>query len=136
MTENTAPCWEIRGLSLPLDLEDADTMERYEDAFAAMSGEERKIQKDGRQSERIRAYCMLYRSLFARIFGEGTAEKLFADVPMSAAAHEEIYLSFLDFARAQTKAAMERRAARLQKYKPASITKSTAKSAAKSVKKK
>ncbi len=118
MAEHTVPCWEIRGLSLPLDLEDADTMERYEAAFDAMSEEERKIPKEGRASGRIRAFCALYRSLFTRIFGEEAAEQLFSGVPMSVAAHEEIYMSFLDFVRSGAQAAAERRNAMLDKYRP------------------
>lgn len=46
--------WEINGLSLELDLGDADVMERYENAFEEMAKEENTIPKEGRQSERIR----------------------------------------------------------------------------------
>ena len=41
--------WEINGLSLELDLDDADNMKRYEDAFDLMAKEETEIPKDGRQ---------------------------------------------------------------------------------------
>ena len=110
--------WEINGISLPLDLEDADVMERYEDAFDAMAAEEKKIPKDGRRSAVYRAYCKLYRDLFDRLFGDGTADKLFAGQPTSAEVYETAYASFLDFARAQTAAAAERRNALLTKYQP------------------
>mgnify|MGYP007022376483 CR=1 FL=1 len=38
--------WEINGLSLPLDLEDLETMKRYEDAFQKMKKEEIKTKKN------------------------------------------------------------------------------------------
>lgn len=119
MSQNHNPkVWEINGISLTLDLEDADVMERYEDAFQQMEKDEISIQKDGKASERIRAYCMLYRTLFDNLFGDGTSDKIFAGQPMSAAVYELAYASFLDFAKAQTAAATERRNALLTKYQP------------------
>lgn len=127
MSQNNLKVWEINGISLPLDLEDADVMERYENAFDAMAAEEKQIPKDGRRSAVYRAYCGLYRNLFDRIFGEGTADKVFAGQPVSAAVYETAYASFLDFARAQTAAAAERRNAMLLKYQPNRAEKRTAK---------
>ena len=83
--------WEINGLSLEFDNQDADNMERYENAFDLMEEEAKQLPKDGRVSERIRAYCNVFRNLFDRIFGEGTSEKLFDGVPMSSERYEEIY---------------------------------------------
>ncbi|MBR2284566.1 MAG: hypothetical protein IJ874_09170 [Ruminococcus sp.] len=110
--------WEINGLSLELDLDDADNMERYEKAFDIMAAEEKQIPKDGKQSERIRAYCKLFRNLFDRIFGEGTAEKIFSKVPTSTTAYDEVYISFLEFARGQMIANAQARAEWLSKYAP------------------
>ena len=64
--------WEINGLNLELDLENADCMERYENAFEEMKKEENEVPKDGKASMRIRAYCRLFRNLYDNIFGEGT----------------------------------------------------------------
>lgn len=110
--------WEISGLSLDLDLENADVMERYEQAFEKMSAEEKALPKDGKKSDWIRAYCKLYRDLYDRIFGEQISDKIFADVPVSAAEYEEIYDQFLTFVRGQIVASAERRAERLSKYFP------------------
>lgn len=119
MSQNHNPkVWEINGISLPLDLEDVEVMERYENAFDAMTSEEKTIRIDGRASGRIRAYCMLFRNLFDHLFGDGTAEKIFAGKPMSAAVHEEVYMDFLKFVTAQTSAANERRAVLLDRYRP------------------
>lgn len=115
---NSTKVWEINGISLPLDLEDADVMERYENAFEQMSSAEKTIRLDGRASGRIRAYCNLYRKLYDNLFGAGTADKIFAGQPMSASVYELTYMSFLDFVRAQTAEATERRNALLTKYQP------------------
>lgn len=118
MSQNNLKVWEINSVSLPLDLEDVDVMERYENAFQQMQQDEISIPKDGKASDRIRAYCNLYRKLYDNLFGEGTADKIFDGQPMSAAVYESAYLSFLDFVRAQTAAANERRNALLTKYQP------------------
>lgn len=110
--------WEINGLSLELDLEDVETLERYEDAFAAMAKEEKKVPKDGKKSEQIREYCNLFVRLYDRLFGEGTSTKIFAGIKMNAQKYDEVYFSFLDFARAQTQATAERKAKYLLKYQP------------------
>ncbi len=110
--------WEINGLSLELDLEDADCMERYENAFEKMSEEEKQIPKDGKASVRIRAYCRLFRNLYDRLFGEGTSEKLFEGVPENTDAYDEVYYKLLDFVTAQRTAAVEKRAEKLSKYRP------------------
>lgn len=118
MMEPGTARWEINGVSLPIDLEDADVMERYENAFEQMQQAELSIPKDGKASERIRAYCKMYRDLYDRIFGEGTSEKIFAGQPTSAAVYEDVYDSFLACVREQTANAAERRAERISKYRP------------------
>lgn len=110
--------WEINGLSLELDLEDADCMERYENAFDKMSEEEKQVSKDGKASVRIRAYCRLFRDLYDRIFGEGTSEKIFRDIPDNTDLYDEIYFKFLDFVTTQKNAAVEAKAEKMTKYRP------------------
>lgn len=110
--------WEINGVTLMLDLENADDTERYENAFEKMAAEEAQIAKDSKKSVQIRAYCALYRNLFDNIFGAGTSDKIFADTPMNAAAYEDVYDSFLEYVRGQTAAAAKRRAERFGKYTP------------------
>lgn len=110
--------WEINGLSLELDLEDADCMERYENAFDKMSEEEKQIPKDGKASARIRAYCHLFRNLYDRIFGEGTSEKIFKNVPDNTDKYNEVYFKFLDFVTAQRNAAVTKRSEKMSKYRP------------------
>ena len=111
--------WEINGLSLELDLDDADVMERYEKAFDIMSAEEKALPKDGKGSEQIRAYCNMFRHLYDNIFGEGTAEKIFNGIPTSASAYDDIYFSFLDAVKRIKTETIQSRADRLAKYRPA-----------------
>jgi len=90
--------WEINGLSLEFDIEDLETAERYENAFAIMGEEEKQIAElGGKISDRIRAYCNLYLHLFENLFGKETAGQIFANQRMNARIYEEIYLSFLRF---------------------------------------
>lgn len=110
--------WEINGLSLELDLEDADCMERYENAFDKMSEEEKQIPKDGKASARIRAYCRLFRNLYDRIFGEGTSEKIFKGITDNTDAYDEVYYKLLDFVTAQRNAAVTKRNEKMSKYRP------------------
>lgn len=110
--------WEINGLSLELDLEDVETLERYENAFEKMAKEENEIPKDGKKSERIRAYCQLFPRLYDRIFGEGTSDKIFKDVPMNTSRYEGIYFSFLSFVKSQGEQNAANRKNSIQKYIP------------------
>ena len=110
--------WEVNGLSLELDLDSYDNMKRYEDAFEQMAEEEKLIPKDGRQSERIRAYCQLFHRLYDRIFGEGTSEKIFSGIPESVKACDGIYLSFLKFVQEQMISSAQERAEWRTKYFP------------------
>lgn len=111
--------WEINGLSLELDLQDADTSERYEKAFEAMQNSENSLPKDGKLSERIRAYCKLFRDLFDSLFGEGTSEKIYAGVPDNTDRYDEIYFNFLDFVAEQRNGILQRKTERFAKYRPA-----------------
>ena len=106
--------WEINSLSLELDLENADCMERYENAFDEMKKE---VPKDGKASIRIRAYCRLFRNLYDRIFGDGTSEKIFKGIPDNTDDYDKIYFEFLEFVTAQKASAAETRNERMAKYR-------------------
>ena len=116
MSQNTT--WEINGVSLTIDLQDADQMERYEAAFDQMGEDEKTIPKDGKASVRIRAYCAMFRKLYDNIFGAGTSDKIFAGQPTSTDVYDSVYEQFLAFVRGQLVGASERRAQMLQKYRP------------------
>lgn len=118
MQEKNNTIWTIRDLKIKFDLEDIETLERYENAFEKMAEEEKKIPEDGRRSARIRAYCELFPRLFSRIFDEKTSEEIFGDVPSNVREYENIYLSFLDFVKRQSDENAENRSSRLAQYLP------------------
>lgn len=110
--------WNIKGLKLAFDNQNAEFMKRYEDAFDCMIEESKALPKDGKASERIIAYCQVFRNLFDNMFGEGTSEKLYADVPMSIESYDEIYENFLDFVRECNAESAKKRADFMSKYAP------------------
>jgi hypothetical protein len=88
--------WSYNGVELTLDIQDVETIERYEDAFAALDIEEKAIPKDGKKSVQIRAYCRMFRNLFNALFGEGTDTKMFGEKD-NAREMTECYEAFLQF---------------------------------------
>lgn len=110
--------WEIKGLSLAFDNQDAEFMKRYENAFDLMSEEAKAMPKDGKASDMIIAYCQVFRNLFDRIFEEGTSEKIFAGVPVNIESYNEIYDNFLDFVLKCNVEGAKKRAELLSKYAP------------------
>ncbi len=109
--------WEINGCTLFFDAEDLESMERYENAFDLLNEEDKQRPKDGRASQRIRSYCEMYHNLYDRIFGNGTAEKIFQSVPMNVEAYDNIYFSFLEFIRNQGIEAGQRKAERIDRMR-------------------
>lgn len=110
--------WKINGLELALDMEDADTAERYESAFDIMMQEEKETKNIVRLSQKIRAYCKIFRNLYDRIFGEGTSAKIFENVPENCAEYDRIYCDFLDFVKNQRSDSAQRKSRILTKYSP------------------
>mgnify|MGYP002579119021 FL=1 len=110
--------WEINGISLELDLEDADVMERLENAFETMKTDESAVPKDGKASARIRAYCAMFRNLFSNIFGSEETEKIFRKVPTNSSAYDDVYISFLEFINAQKDDIARVKSEKLSRYIP------------------
>lgn len=108
--------WKINGLELVLDMEDADTAECYEQAFEAMIKEENETKNIAKLSEKIRAYCRIFRNLYDRIFGEGTSAKIFENIPDNCSEYDKIYCDFLDFVKNQQSDSAQRRSGILAKY--------------------
>ena len=110
--------WKINGLSLEIDLEDADIMERVENAFEAMKNDEDAIPKDGKASEQIRAYCGMFRKLYDNIFGNGTSDNIFKDVPTKTSSYDDVYISFLEFVNSQKDDVARTKNEKLARYRP------------------
>ena len=110
MSQNELTTWDINGVSLELDIDDIDDLERYERAFKQMGEAAKQIPKDGTASEITKAYCKTFYDMYDCIFGSGTAEKIHSK-KYSAKECETVYASFLAFVSAQRDA---RNAAREQ----------------------
>lgn len=109
--------WEINGLSLELDMEDYETSKNYMKAFEEMSEEEKQLKKDGSVDNYVKNYCLLFWHLYDRLFGEGTAEKIF-EGKYNCRVCDEVYMDFLDFVKTQQTEAIQRRNNMLSQYKP------------------
>lgn len=90
--------WEYNGVTLEVDLQDADFAASYEKAFARLEESEKEMQKVGMNSEMIRGYCNLFYQLFDDIYGDGTGERLFSG-KKNARMCDEAYRNFLTAAK-------------------------------------
>ena len=111
--------WEINGVSLEFDIEDADNAEKYQKAFEKF-GETEKIitSSEINSADFIREYCKMFRNLYDDIFGEGTSDKIFSKIKDNSRKYDEIYAQFVDFISGQSLKAAERRSKLAEKYSP------------------
>ncbi len=116
MSQEKNTIWSINGLELEMDLDDAETLEKYEKAFTEMDIQEKEFPKDGKTSEIVRRYCDLYYRLFENLFGKDDADKM-VQKKYHMGQWEEVYASFLKFASLQMNAINARRNAIIQPTK-------------------
>lgn len=116
MSQEKNTIWSINGLELEMDLDDAETLEKYEEAFTEMDVQEKEFPKDGKTSEIVRRYCDLYYRLFENLFGKVNADKI-VQKKYHMGQWEEVYASFLKFASLQMNAINARRNAIIQPTK-------------------
>ena len=109
--------WEINGKTYELDLEDADTADRYESAFDLMEKEEKQMPKDGKMSDRIRAYCKIFENLYDRIFGEGSGKAILGEKANTRICNE-VYDDFLRFVSTQKQESLDFQNSMVSKYSP------------------
>lgn len=107
--------WEINGISLELDFEDAETLERYETAFDTL---EKTAFPSSKPAEYIRAYCSAFRKLYDNIFGYEVSKDIFKGIKDNARLYDEVYTSFLNYAGSMSDIARKRRAKVFAKYSP------------------
>lgn len=117
MSQSDLTKWEVNGLVFELDLEDYDDARRYEEAFSKLSIKESEIQKDGMLTDKMKAYCDLYYTLFDDLFGAGSGQKIF-NGKYNTRVCEEVFNSFFEFAKIQANKGFERRQKMAVKYQP------------------
>ena len=103
--------WNVRGLNIPLDLEDAETSKNYQQAVGTQ-------EQLSNEAERIRADCAVIRSFFAAVLGEATTDSLFREIPDNRRMYLDIFEEFLAFVYRQTLAAAQRMTTIIQQYAP------------------
>jgi len=109
--------WKIGENSFLLDMQDLEGMERYENATELLKQEDEERPKKGKLSVQIRSYCEMHRRFYDRVFGEGTAEKLFEHIPMNADLYDEVILDFGEFIQNQFNQAGIKKQNTLEKLK-------------------
>ncbi|MCM1223587.1 MAG: hypothetical protein NC548_54980 [Lachnospiraceae bacterium] len=86
--------WKVNGCEFELDMEDAETAEKYLSAMKILENA-----KDGNVSniaERIRVYCKAFRDFYDELLGENASEKIFAGIKDNRRKYDEIYDSLLE----------------------------------------
>jgi hypothetical protein len=113
---------ELNGVLLTFDADDADEIERLENALALVGKEEKVIadmKKDDtvKNSAVMRTYCKMYREFFTVLFGEETTAEIFKEVKATKfAPHEAAYIQFMGFVFAQKTALNDKNQELLKKY--------------------
>lgn len=86
--------WSINGCEFEVDMEDAETVDRYLSALKILENS-RNIEVKS-VSEKIRTYCKVFREFYDAFLGEGTSEKLFSGINDNSRKYDEIFESLLD----------------------------------------
>lgn len=108
--------WEINGISLQLDFEDAETLERYEQAFNTL--EKTEFPSRNKPAEFIRAYCKAFRKLYDDIFDYEVSKDIFKNIKDNSRLYDETFESFLDYVTSVSNKANQRRIKVFTKYSP------------------
>lgn len=117
MADNTI--WTVNGAEFALDLQDADTAERYDNALDTLR--DSMPDKDGlKHSDYIRAYCKTFREFYDVLLGDGAAAKIFEGIKDNARTYTQTYADFLAFVAKQAATAQEEQQAIRRKYLPKS----------------
>lgn len=109
--------WNINGVSIPFDMEDAETAQKYQDA-ASILGRFGNSDTLSNEAERIRADCTVIRSFFAAVFDVETADAIFQDVPDNRRKYLDVFESFVAFAYRQSINAAQRMLRIQKQYVP------------------
>ena len=110
--------WKINGLELDLDMEDADTAERYSSAVRILAEADEIRNKDIDYPSAIRQYCAVFRKFYDFLFGDGTSGKIFDGIKDNTRKYDSVYESLLDFIRTQRIESDNRLSRMVQRYAP------------------
>lgn len=108
--------WEINGLKFEIDMEDANTVERYQKALDHIEKLNETDEIPG-MANQIRRGCEIFRMFFTDTLGKD-AESIFKDMPDNMRLYYDVYESFLTFIHKQKIAFASRILSINKKYVP------------------
>ena len=111
--------WTVNGCEFEIDMEDAETAEKYDSAIAVL--EDAENIEFSTLSKKIRAYCKAFRDFYDTLLGENASEKIFAGINDNCRKYDEIYSSLLDFIAKQRAISSNRMNEISKKYAPKRI---------------
>ena len=108
--------WSINGYEFEVDMEDAETADRYLAALKVL--ENARNTEVNSISEKIRTYCKTFREFYDTFLGEGTSEKIFSGVKDNSRKYDEVFESLLDVISRQRVESEGRMSGIAQRYAP------------------
>lgn len=96
MSQYKIPEWEINGIKLPFDFDDAETMDRYLQAINQLKKDANSIVTEGTRADEIKSYCDVFDKVYDTVFGPGTAELIFGG-RKNIHLYDDTYDSFIEF---------------------------------------
>lgn len=108
--------WTINGCEFEVDMEDAETVDRYVSALKVF--ENSRNTETNSLSEEIRVYCKVYREFYDAFLGEGASEKIFSGINDNSRKYDEVFESLLDVISRQRVESEGRIAGIAQRYAP------------------
>ncbi|MDE5770677.1 MAG: hypothetical protein K2I06_03455 [Ruminococcus sp.] len=108
--------WSINGCEFEVDMEDAETADRYLSALKVF--ENARDTETNSISEKIRTYCRICREFYDTFLGEGTSEKIFSGINDNSRKYDEVFESLLDVISRQRVESEGRMSKIAQRYAP------------------
>lgn len=113
--------WTVNGCEFELDMEDAETAERYLSAMEVL--EHAKNADFSNLAEKIHVYCKAFRDFYDVLLGENASGKIFTGINDNCRKYDEVYVSLLDFIAKQRAVSSNRMHEISKKYAPKRVRK-------------
>ena len=108
--------WSINGCEFEVDMEDAETAERYLSALKVLEN------ADNRQmsniAEKIHTYCKTFREFYDAFLGDNASEKIFAGINDNSRKYDEVFESLLEVISRQRAESENRMSGIARRYAP------------------
>ena len=108
--------WSINGCEFEVDMEDAETADRYVSALKVLENPQNT--EVNSLSEKIRTHCKAFREFYDAFLGEGASEKIFSGISDNSRKYDEVFESLLDVISRQRAESESRIAGIAQRYAP------------------